>query len=71
MLTISRKLSEKLLIGNDIEIMVVEIRPGFDGAEPKVRLGVRAPVGVPVHRQEIHEKIVAQRIAAERTGGGN
>ncbi|MBL9125912.1 MAG: carbon storage regulator CsrA [Planctomycetaceae bacterium] len=54
MLVLSRKTDERILIGNDVVITVVEIRGD------KVRLGINAPVNVPVHREE-----VAQAIAAE------
>ena len=57
MLVLSRKTSEELVIGDNIRVMVVEIRSG------QVRLGVKAPVEVPVHRAEIYDQI---HTAAER-----
>lgn len=51
MLCLSRKKYEAIRIGDDIEIIVVEIRGD------KVRIGVRAPRDVPVHRHEIYEAI--------------
>jgi carbon storage regulator len=51
MLVLSRKKDEAIILGDDIKIVVVEIREG------KVRLGVEAPKEVPVHRQEIYEAI--------------
>lgn len=51
MLILTRKLNEKILIGDHIELMVIEIRHG------SVRLGISAPTDVPVHRHEIYEKI--------------
>lgn len=47
MLVLSRKQSEQLVIGDGIVITVVEIRGD------KVRLGIEAPLEVPVHRQEV------------------
>lgn len=47
MLLLHRKTNEKLLIGTDIEVLVAEIRPSG------VRLGIKAPADVPVHRAEI------------------
>lgn len=47
MLVLSRRSKEKILIGDDIEIQVIETRPG------KVRLGVTAPAGVVVLRAEL------------------
>lgn len=49
MLVLTRKNLESVLIGDDIEIVVLEIR----GA--KVRLGFRAPHDVPINRAEIVE----------------
>lgn len=51
MLVLSRKTSESIVIEDDIEIMVVEIRGD------KVRLGVNAPRAVSVHRREIYDRI--------------
>ena len=51
MLILSRKRNEAIRINDDITIVVVEIRGD------KVRLGVVAPKAVPVHRQEIYERI--------------
>lgn len=51
MLVLSRKKNERIRIGDDIEITVVEIRGD------KVRLGITAPRTVPVHREEVYENI--------------
>lgn len=51
MLVLSRKKNESIVINNDITITVVEIRGD------KVRLGIVAPINVPVHRQEVFEAI--------------
>ena len=51
MLVLSRKKNESIIINDDITIVVVEIRGD------KVRLGVEAPVEVPVHRREVYEAI--------------
>src|SRR5271157_2695884 len=51
MLVLSRKKNESIVINNDITITVVEIRGD------KVRLGIIAPMHVPVHRQEVFEAI--------------
>ncbi len=58
MLILSRKKKESIVINNDITIVVVEIRG--DG----VRLGIDAPKGIPVHRQEVQQKINQEREAA-------
>jgi carbon storage regulator len=51
MLVLSRKKDEKIVIGDNITIMVIEIRGD------KVRLGIEAPREVTVHRQEVYEAI--------------
>ena len=51
MLVLSRKLGEVLVIGNDITVTVLAV----DG--DRVKLGVAAPAEVPIHRQEVHQKI--------------
>jgi carbon storage regulator len=47
MLVLSRKLGEKIYIGDNICITVVDIDRG------KVRLGIEAPRDVPIYRQEL------------------
>jgi len=51
MLVLSRKKDEKIIIGDHITVMVIEIRGD------KVRLGIDAPKEVSVHRQEVYEAI--------------
>lgn len=51
MLVLSRKQREAIRIGPDIRIVVTKIRGG------KVRLGVEAPLEVPVHRAEVYAAI--------------
>lgn len=51
MLVLTRKRNEGIMINDDIEIIVVEIRGG------KVRLGFKAPNEVPVHRGEVYDAI--------------
>lgn len=51
MLCLSRKKDESIMVGEDVEIVVMEIRGD------KVRLGIAAPKDVPVHRKEVFEKI--------------
>lgn len=49
MLVLSRKKDEKIVIGDNITLMVIEIRGD------KVRLGIDAPQDVAVDRQEVHD----------------
>lgn len=55
MLVLSRKKDEKIVIGDNITIMVIEIRGD------KVRLGIDAPREVTVHRQEVYEAIQREK----------
>ncbi|MCG3179004.1 MAG: Translational regulator CsrA [Phycisphaerae bacterium] len=51
MLVLSRQRDETIMIGDDIEITVVDIRGD------KVRLGITAPKHIAVHRKEVYEAI--------------
>lgn len=55
MLVLSRHKNEAIRIGDDIEIIIVEVRGD------KVRLGINAPNDVPVHRQEVYETIQREK----------
>lgn len=48
MLVLTRQVDEAIMIGDTVEVTIVEVRGN------KVRLGVRAPAGVPVHRKEVY-----------------
>lgn len=54
-LTLTRRLDEKILIGNDIEIVVAAIR------RDKVRLAIKAPRHVSVHREEVYRAIKREK----------
>ncbi len=60
MLVLSRQRDETIMIGDDIEITVVDIRGD------KVRLGISAPPSVPVHRKEVYEAIKRENRDAAR-----
>ncbi len=51
MLVLSRQRDETIMIGDDIEVTVVDIRGD------KVRLGINAPPQIAVHRKEVYEAI--------------
>ena len=51
MLVLSRKRDERIMIGDEISLLVVDIRGD------KVRLGIEAPSDVAVHRKEVYEAI--------------
>ena len=58
MLVLSRRVGERLLIGDDIVLTVIEVRS--DG----VRLGIDAPRSVRVHRAEVIEAVTAANVEA-------
>lgn len=58
MLVLSRQRDQTIMIGDDIEITVVDIRGD------KVRLGINAPQEIPVHRKEVYEAIKRENRAA-------
>ena len=62
MLVLNRKARQSLTIGDDVTVTVLEIR-GY-----QVRLGVEAPKHVPVHRDEIYQRILRERKAASVLG---
>lgn len=51
MLVLSRRRDESIVIGEDIEIIIVDIRGD------KVRIGIDAPTTISVHRKELREAI--------------
>ena len=65
MLVLSRKKSEVIIVGGlshqdaSIEIVVLEIGNGF------VKLGIKAPASVPVHRMEVWERIQTDESVAK------
>lgn len=58
MLYLGRKVGESIIINNNIELTVVEIRGST------VKLGFTFPADASVLRKELHEKIVEQNLAA-------
>ena len=51
MLALPRKVNESIMIGNDIEITVLEIKGD------QIKLGVKAPKSVPIYRKELYVQI--------------
>jgi carbon storage regulator len=63
MLVVTRKKDEKLMIGNEIEVQVLKI------SKEGVRIGIKAPQHVSVHRFEVYESILAANLAAAKDSG--
>lgn len=61
MLVLTRKPDQSIMVGNDIEITVLEVRG------EQVRLGIRAPRTVAVHRKEVFEQIRQENRNASAT----
>jgi carbon storage regulator len=55
MLVLSRQKDESIMIGDDVEITIVDVRGD------KVRLGIAAPKNIPVHRKEVYEAIQREK----------
>lgn len=58
MLVLSRKQGESIIIGNDIVVTVLEVRPDH------IRLGIDAPRSVTVHREEVYLEVMRENAAA-------
>ncbi|MBA7563429.1 Translational regulator CsrA [subsurface metagenome] len=55
MLVLSRQKDESIMIGDDVEVIIVDVRGD------KVRLGITAPRSIPVHRREVYEAIKREK----------
>jgi carbon storage regulator len=62
MLVLTRKLGEGITIGNNVRVVVLEIKGG------QVRIGIEAPQSVQVHRDEIYARIQEENKKAASTG---
>ena len=60
MLILTRRVGETVVIGNDVDVTVLGVKGN------QVRLGVKAPKEIAVHREEIYE-----RICREQKSNGN
>jgi carbon storage regulator len=58
MLVLTRKLYQSIVIGDGVEVVILEVRG------EQVRLGIKAPKDVSVHRKEIYDQIVEENRSA-------
>lgn len=58
MLVLTRKLGESVKIGDEIRVVVMDVRG------KQVRLGVEAPSNVSIHREEIYRRILEENLLA-------
>lgn len=62
MLALSRKPGESIIIGKDIEVMILESKGD------QIKIGIKAPKDVAIYRKELFEQIQASNKEAARTG---
>jgi carbon storage regulator len=65
MLVLSRKIDERIMIGDQIEISIVDIKGD------QVKIGIQAPGSVKVYRKEVFEAIQRENIEAARARPGS
>ena len=63
MLILTRRVGEKLVIGENVIVTVLGVKGN------QIRIGIDAPPEVQVHREEIFQRILAERDAADGTFG--
>ena len=60
MLVLTRSKDKSIMVGEDVEITIVDVRGN------KVRLGITAPKWIPVHRKEVYEAIHREKSGVKR-----
>jgi len=65
MLVLTRKLNESIMIGDSVEVTVVEVKG------EQVKLGIKAPKDVKVHRREVYLAIQSENIDASKLAVGS
>ncbi|MFN3412010.1 MAG: carbon storage regulator CsrA [Exilispira sp.] len=65
MLVLSRKINQSIMIGDEIEIMIVDIK------QDQVKIGIVAPTSIKVYRKEIYDEIREANIEAQKISSEN
>ena len=65
MLILTRRVGEKLIIGENVIVTVLGVKGN------QIRIGIDAPPEIAVHREEIYQRILAEREELERSQGNN
>jgi carbon storage regulator len=61
MLILTRRVGETLKVGNDVDVTVLGVKGN------QIRIGIKAPRNVAVHREEIFDRIQREAQLAQRT----
>lgn len=61
MLILTRKVNQSIVIGDQIEVIIVEVRGD------QVKIGIKAPKNISVHRSEVYKEIQEQNKQATKT----
>jgi len=64
MLVLTRRVGEKLVIGDDVTVSVLGVKGN------QIRVGIEAPLEVQVHREEIYRRILKERAADKAKAPG-
>ena len=64
MLILTRRVGETVVIGDNVDVTVLGVKGN------QVRIGVKAPKEVPVHREEIYDRIVREQNGNAKNGDG-
>ncbi|MCI8771250.1 MAG: carbon storage regulator CsrA [Lachnospiraceae bacterium] len=58
MLALARKVNQSIMIGNDVEVTLLEIKGD------QIKIGINAPKSVPIYRKEIFAQIQEENVSA-------
>lgn len=61
MLVLARRINESIMIGDDIEVVVIDIKGD------QIKLGIKAPKKISVHRKEVYDEIRRENIEASNS----